>query len=335
MTSPRLYYWPGMNAAISNMIDNCEDCQLLRPSQHEVSLSYPEVNAPMESVSLDLFSYSGKEYLVMVDRFSYYIWVRLLNSTTTAAVLKVLTTYFVELGYPFTILSDNGPQFRSEFKEYCTINGIVHLTSSPYNPRSNGLAESAVKNAKLLLHKSDNFADFQSRLQVWRNTPLAHKSQSPAQLFYGRKQRHKLLPILPTPKLLTPCQNPHKSLLPPLKVGDSVRVQDPHSNTWSEKGKILRLRDSKFSYEIQLENGDIVTRGRRLVKPDRSDLSARSRSPTPPAQSPPSGQLSAPIASPALDPSDGQLSGGGGVIHSPPLRRGTRKRNKKKIFDPS
>ena len=99
----------------------------------------------MHSVAMDLFECKGKHYLVMVDRFSYYIWVKELRSLTTNSVLQTLDSWFSDFGYPFIIISDNGPQFREEFKTYCAENGIIHAPSSPYNPRSNGLAESAVK----------------------------------------------------------------------------------------------------------------------------------------------------------------------------------------------
>ncbi len=55
---------------------------------------------------------------------------------------------------PKSIRSGGTPQFRGEaFKAYCKDNGILHETSSPYNPESNGLAEAAVKNVKKLLIK--------------------------------------------------------------------------------------------------------------------------------------------------------------------------------------
>ena len=63
----------------------------------------------------------------------------------------MLSDWFNLLGWPQVIRSDNGPQFRSEFAEFCEINEIKHETSSPYNLQSNSLAEAAVKNAKTLL----------------------------------------------------------------------------------------------------------------------------------------------------------------------------------------
>ena len=332
----QLYYWPGMNAAIQTLIENCEDCQHLRPSQSDKPQAHPTADAPMHSISLDLFEHAGKHYLVMVDRYSYFIWVHVLNSLNTAAIIRILEGYFLELGYPFIIVSDNGPQFRSEFKDYCKSHSIIHSTSSPYNPRSNGLAESAVKNAKLLLQKSDSFKDFQAKLQHWRNVPSSHKLASPAELFYGRKQRNSFLPSLPIPSLPTPCPSP-SSQLPQLNIGDRVRVQHPSHGTWDTKGVITAIRDSTLSYDVSLDTGESIHRGRRLLKLDRS----RAPSPDPPA-----------LPSRALDPSpmlpstpdDGQRSSGEVVDTSQdnfrkntpaPLRRGTRNRIKKRIFDPS
>jgi hypothetical protein len=56
-----LYYWPGMNSAIKNMIDCCQPCQELRPSQAPEPLISRSVESPMESVSMDLGFNSGQD----------------------------------------------------------------------------------------------------------------------------------------------------------------------------------------------------------------------------------------------------------------------------------
>ena len=263
-----LYYWPHMSNDIKQMIDSCELCQRLRQSQFDPPQEHPAAEQPMQSVSLDLFSWAGKDYIVLVDRFSNYIWVSKLNSTTTAKVIEVLERWFIEFGYPCVIVSDNGPQFRSEFQEYCIAKHILHSPSSPYNPRSNGLAESAVKTAKYLLQKSDNFADFQCRLMAWRNVPSANSSLSPSEKFFKRRQRAQLpaLPVMPRPA--PPPEN--TSRLRPFKIGDCVRVQDPHTEKWDDKGKILEIRETGLSYLVDIINKDPAVRGRRMLKLDKA-----------------------------------------------------------------
>ena len=45
-------------------------------------------------------------------------------------------------GIPESLVSDNGPCFISkEFKDFLRKNGVMHITSAPYHPASNGLAE--------------------------------------------------------------------------------------------------------------------------------------------------------------------------------------------------
>ena len=58
---------------------------------------------------------------------------------------------FFAFGIPKTIRADYGPQFRGQFEKWCTSLGIKLQTSSAYNPRSNGSAESVVFSAKNLL----------------------------------------------------------------------------------------------------------------------------------------------------------------------------------------
>ena len=51
------------------------------------------------------------------------------------------------------IVTDNGPQFRNEFKKYTQQLDVRHITNSPYHPQGNGKAENAVKTTKRLLKK--------------------------------------------------------------------------------------------------------------------------------------------------------------------------------------
>ena len=69
------------------------------------------------------------------------------------------------------IRSDNGPQFRKPFSRWCSDNGIVHETSSPENPQSNGHAERGVRIAKSLLKKSANMSDYRKNMAIYRNSP--------------------------------------------------------------------------------------------------------------------------------------------------------------------
>lgn len=53
------------------------------------------------------------------------------------------------------MVTDNGPQFASrEFAEFAKQWEFLHVTSSPYHPKSNGKAESAVKVVKNLFKKA-------------------------------------------------------------------------------------------------------------------------------------------------------------------------------------
>ena len=78
----------------------------------------------------------------------------------------------------------------------------MHVTSSPYYPKSNGKAESAVKTCKNLLRKVDLAkTDVYLSLLDHRNTPTESTGLSPAQRLFGRRAR-TLLPV--STKLLVP-----------------------------------------------------------------------------------------------------------------------------------
>jgi hypothetical protein len=60
------YFWPGMSTDIAAMINNCDKCQYLRPSQAAEPLQcQPKPLGPMQSVSLNLYEVKGTHYMVM------------------------------------------------------------------------------------------------------------------------------------------------------------------------------------------------------------------------------------------------------------------------------
>ncbi len=130
----QLYYWPRMSAAVSDAVEKCELCAAALPSKPlAAALAPTTASRPMQAVSLDLFHAGGHDYLVMVDRYS------------AAAVTRAFAEWWELFGLPSVVQADGGPQFCcQEFFAFCGDRDIELETSSPYNPRSNGLAEAAV-----------------------------------------------------------------------------------------------------------------------------------------------------------------------------------------------
>ena len=71
--------------------------------------------------------------------------VHVVNSTSAESTINILRCIFSMHGLPLQLISDNGAAFISDdFKLFMDKNGIRHSLTSPYHPRSNGLAEHAV-----------------------------------------------------------------------------------------------------------------------------------------------------------------------------------------------
>ena len=64
---------------------------------------------------------------------------------TTAEAQNVVHEWSFNFGVPHVIKTDGGPAFREGFKSYLLGLGISHVTTSAYNPTSNGLAERGVR----------------------------------------------------------------------------------------------------------------------------------------------------------------------------------------------
>ena len=128
------------------------------------------------------------------------------------------------------------------FRECWEKNHISHELYVPYNPKSNGLAKSAVKSVKFLLAKcAETDHDPHRALYEWRNIPRTN-GYSPAQLLF-RRQQYTNVPSLPIhhqfydvekageardarQKTENVYHDLHKSFLPHLALDRAVLVQN-------------------------------------------------------------------------------------------------------------
>ena len=109
-----------MTSEIKLLVQNCEICRPFLPSQsQEPIIAGTSATGPMTDIGSDLFQIGHNHYLVMVDRYSGFPFVEKLKSLTTSNVLKILSTCFNTFGWPQRMRTDNGPQYRTEFDEFC------------------------------------------------------------------------------------------------------------------------------------------------------------------------------------------------------------------------
>ena len=163
-----------------------------------------------------------------------------MKKTTSKKVIKTLKSHFARYGIPNTVVSDNGPQFQSsEFKNFSKTYEFTHTNSDPYNAKSNGKAESAVKSAKNLLRKNRTGDQFLALLN-FRNTPSANTNTSPAQKFLNRRTR-TLLPL--SNKMLSPkiCIHSDKNLIKndQEKQKKILTSTQKHSNHYNQATELL------------------------------------------------------------------------------------------------
>ena len=119
---------------------------------------------------MDLFELDGKVYVIIVDYYSRWIEIKMLDNQSSSKVISTLKELFSTHDIPDLVISDNSPQFSADtFRQFAADYDFIHVTSSPRHPKTNGDAERAVRTAKALLRKND---DPYLALLAYRSTPL-------------------------------------------------------------------------------------------------------------------------------------------------------------------
>lgn len=270
-------WWPNITAHIEEMVKKCIVCSKLKPCTKEPLMPSSFPDRPWSRLAMDLFDLHGKTYLLIVDYYSRWPEIRLLDHLTSNTVITRLKSIFATHGIPELVISDNGPQFASHaFQNFAKEFGFTHTTSSPRYPQANGEAERAVQTVKNLLRKA---TDPYVALLLYRATPLQN-GFAPSELLMGRKlntklpslrsKSHSQIPNNPSLQEREQRYRDNQRLhfnnrhavrsLPELSHGDLVHIKD-----LDRSGIITARHPNPRSYIVATEQGTVRRNRAHLV----------------------------------------------------------------------
>ena len=265
-------WWPQLDKAIEDIVRTCSACQASKPLPPLAPLhpwSIPE--KPWSRLHMD---YAGPlldhMFLVVVDAFSKWLEVVPVRNATSRVTIDKLRSICSIHGLPDTIVTDNATVFTSsEMKQFYLSNGIKHITSAPYHPASNGLAERAVQTFKSALKKFKD-GSLETKIQrflfEYRITPHSTTGVPPANLLMNRQLKSRLDLVVPNlSKRITDVQDRQKqqhdqhAKSRPFNVGDKVFVHIYSGPITWISGEIVQVT-GPVSYKVRLDCDGTICR---------------------------------------------------------------------------
>ena len=228
----------------------------------------PSIPLPMHLCRLH---HKGVNYLVVVDHYSNWPIVERAREGSKG-LIDCLWCTFATFGIPDECATDGGPQFTAAatcqfLKEW----GVDHRLSSVVFPYSNCRVEITAKTVKQII--TDNTTpngsldtdSLQRAILQYRKTPDPNAQLSPAQCVFGWPIKD-FIPILPGRYQPQPTWSDtlatreealrnrhmkaakrwseHTKRLPPLAVGNHVRIQNqtgPYAIKWDKTGVVVEV----------------------------------------------------------------------------------------------
>lgn len=286
----RIVYWFGMTKDLTEFVSRCSICQKTqrKPAREPLILkAIPSL--PWEICGSDLFKYHGVDYLILCDSYSGYFELEAMeNGTSSRQTIEILKKWFAIHGIPRILETNGGPQYISkEFQNFEKSWNFNRQPSSPYYPRSNGLAERYVEIAKNLLRKCImDGTDIQLALLNWRNVPRNDDLKSPVERLMSRTTR-TVLPIknsLLQPKIVQNVTSNISNLRqiqkyyadrgvregPSFQKNDNVRLRVGHRD-WVG-AKIAGKTDKPRSYILERQDGKLLRRNTSQIRLSSANL---------------------------------------------------------------
>ena len=193
------YYWDNMTKDIMEYVTKCHRCQKYgKKSLNEELYPVPVSTKPFDRIALDVkhvqASRAGYRYIVAaIDYLTKYVEARPIRFQTASEISLFLYEEIIcRHGCPTIIVSDNGKPFVSKLlQQVCRTYSIIHKTTTPYNPQSNGLIErfnrtlGQILQKRSMEEKEDWDQYLPAALFAYRTIKQASTQQTPFFLLYG------------------------------------------------------------------------------------------------------------------------------------------------------
>ena len=204
----------------------------------------------------------GSKWLLVIDAKSKFPMVIDMRDQTSAPYLsQALDQLFDWFGPPQTLVLDNGPPFTSHhMQQFYHRYGIKHVTTAPYHPASNGIAERFVRSFKDAMAKAahsgqtDKVAAVRSFVRAYRWTPHTSTGLAPANMMLRHSVRtdlDRMRPLAPT----SYAQQPIFSVGQPVWA---LEFPAGHRPRWSPA--VITRPISSIVYDVTLSKGQLVKR---------------------------------------------------------------------------
>ena len=294
-------WFPQIDKMVKHMIDKCLPCQATGPDNRPEPLSMNQLPpTPWHTVHIDFCGPfpTGEYLLVVIDAYSRFPEVDIVNSTSAKVTVPKLERIFATHGIPHILRSDNGPPFPGrEFYHFMKELGTKHKPSIPLSPQGNGEAESFMKPLQKAIRTAVTENHNWKRvifkfLLNYRATPHSTTGKSPAELLFNRKIHTKLPELVfdndteihqelqekdrnAKSKMKEYSDSKSRATTSEIKVGDTVLVRQQKENKLSTKfnSKPYTVTARKGARVTVCRNGHFITRNVSFFKkiPDDTD----------------------------------------------------------------
>ena len=211
------YYWEGQREEFTAHCRECLSCQLRNAYTRKPKTpvqAYPDALEPMWRIHIDLTgplvaTINGNEYILVVkDYLTRYVWLFAIPDKSAERIAQILFEQVISpFGPPQMLVSDRGKEFTNKInKRLSQLFRINRVSTTPYNPRANGMVEQHNGTLKSQLHhfvdvRQSDWDRFLPTVQMMYNSIVCPSTgYTPNYMMFGREST--------TPDIVVPDDNP-------------------------------------------------------------------------------------------------------------------------------
>ena len=205
-TARQVYWWFGIVNDLERHVKNCKACAR-RKARNAVPAvpiqQYDSPTMPWERVHIDLTgpftrSSRGNTHIVVIkDALTRYAeTIPIARPSAYWVAMAFIVNVVYRHGSVGTLISDNGREFVNKlWRQVAHLLNIKHITTTPYNPRANGLVENHMRPMKdaIAIYCDETQADWDLHLNgvtmSYNTTVNSQTGFTPYYMLHGKEAR--------------------------------------------------------------------------------------------------------------------------------------------------